>query len=286
MDANAVIHQWDTLRTMKRAREVLDPDSRKPFITLSWAGRNEPAAELAPRVEATTNRVLAQYEGSPAVWFQSPTDLGQDPVHLPGDLPALTDLLEDSFDRTLGDCSSRTSLSLFIDEDPPKLDRTSTSLSLAAGSGERNTVTLRLTEDFPLGSPSQAARLLLDLTRIWQPDSAELMTISAVRAALGKGPYNHVAYMLWASNKAYDPSPQIEGELVLPYGEGALHVVREWTDQAVVALSEELSRTGEQRASAEPDLQDLPHVPEGYPDELEDLDSLVSWGDAVLPRAD
>ncbi|GAA1350911.1 hypothetical protein GCM10009636_10580 [Arthrobacter koreensis] len=271
---------------MKRAREVLDPDSRKPFITLSWAGRNESAAELAPRVEATTDRVLAQYKGSPAVWFQSPTDLGQDPVHLPGDIPALTDLLEDSFDRTLGDYSSRTSLSLFVDEDPPKLDRTSTSLSLAVGSGERNTVTLRLTEDFPLGSPSQAARLLLDLTRIWRPDSAELMTISAARAALGKGPYNHVAYMLWASDKAYAPSPEIEGELVLPYGEGRLHVAREWTDQAVVALFEELGRSGTHRASAESNLQEPPHLKEGYPDQLTDLDSLVSWGSSGTPRLD
>lgn len=271
---------------MKRAREVLDPDSRKPFITLSWAGRNESAAELAPRVEATTNRVLAQYEGAPAVWFQSPTDLGQDPVHLPCDLPALTDLLQDSFDRTLGDYSSRTSLSLFIDEDPPKLDRTSTSLSLAAGSGERNTVTLRLTEEFPLGSPSQAARLLLDLTRIWQPDSAELMTVSAARDTLGKGPYNHVAYMLWTSNKTYDPSPEVDGEIALPHGEGRLHVAKLWTDQAVVALYEQLGQAGTVRASAESDLQDLPHVPEGYPDQLKDLDSLVSWGDAVLPRQD
>ena len=69
--------------------------------------------------------------------------------------------------------------------------------------------------------------------------------------------------MLWTSDKAYDQSPEIGGELILPYGEGRLHVAREWTDQAVVALFEELGRSGTQRASGESDLQDPPHVPEG-----------------------
>ncbi|PPB50904.1 hypothetical protein C4K88_03330 [Arthrobacter pityocampae] len=211
-------------------------------------------------------------------WVTAPDDIGGEPVPIPVDPGALVEMIDASFDRSLG-FRNRTLLSLFLRDDPSDESRTDPSLSIGVGSGSTNNISLRLTDDFPLGSPAEAARLFVDLVRIWQPDLARFSTISAIKATMGKGHVNHAGYLAWVSATAYGPEPETDRELVLPHGEGWVYVAREWTDQGVVALFEDLARGGAHRVSARPDVQNPPHIPDGYPAGLEELDRLVSWGE-------
>ncbi|PPB50903.1 hypothetical protein C4K88_03325 [Arthrobacter pityocampae] len=273
---DAVILAPGRVSTMMTIRDVLGPDYRKPSMNLGWAGRGESAADLAPRIAATTARIAAQYPADSMHWFKGPSDFGQDFIRIPADPGALVEMIDASFDRSSG-YPNRTLLSLFLYDDSP--EQSQAELSIGVGSGSTNNISLRLTDDFPLGSPAGAARLFVDLVRIWQPDLAVFQTMSAIKATMGKGHVNHAGYLAWVSATAYGPEPETDREIVLPHGEGWVYVAREWTDQGVVALFEDLVRGGAHRVNARPDVQNPPHVPEGYPAGLEDLDRLVSWGE-------
>ncbi|PPB50905.1 hypothetical protein C4K88_03335 [Arthrobacter pityocampae] len=276
--ADAAIPDPGTVKTMMTIRDVLGPNYDDPFVSLSWAGRTESAAELAPRIAATTARIAAQYPAGSMQWVRAPRDLGQEPVRIPVDTDALTEMIDASFDRSLG-FRNRTLLSLFLRDDPSDESSTDPSLSIGIGSGSTNSISLRLTDDFPSGSPAGAARLFVDLVRIWQPDWAEFSSISAVEATMGKGHVNHASYLAWISATAFGPEPETDREIVQPHGEGWIYAAREWTNQGIVALSEDLARGGAQRISTRPDVQHPPHIPEGYPAGLDELDRLVSWGE-------
>lgn len=58
-----------------------------------------------------------------------------------------------SFDLTLGNYASRTSMSVFLRMDPSPQRTPAPGLNIAAGSGNANIATVRLTEDFHLGPP-------------------------------------------------------------------------------------------------------------------------------------
>lgn len=274
MDPHELTTESDILNSMRTVREVLGPECRKPFISLSWGGRNESPQELSGRIFATLQLVSARFPTSTYRWFKGPNDIGQPPTPVPETPGDLVEMVTDSFDMTFGSYYSRTLLSLFLLEGPAKLMDPPSAVTVRAGSGDSNQVNVTVPEEFPLGTPSDAARLFLDLMRIWQPDDARFLTASANRAIMGRGYVSHAAYLAWSSSKAHAPAPATERELVIPFGDGWLHVAKEWTVPALVALHEDL-RPG---WTDGPEVQDPPHVPDGYPAELDALDSEIVWG--------
>lgn len=274
MHPNELTAKSDRLNDMKTVREVLGPDCRKPFVSLIWEGRNESSPELSARIKETLLLVSSRFPDGAYRWFKGPADVGEAPSVVPETIGELAEMVTDSFDMTLGSYFSRSSLSLFLLEGPTHLMDVPSAVSVDAGSGNSNRVTVDLSEDFSMGSPSDAARFFLDLVRIWQPDSAKFMTASAARATMGKGYVSHAAYLSWTSAKAHPPTSQAEGEMVIPFGDGWLYVARTWTIPAIVALHEEL-RPGRTDA---PEVQEPPQLPEEYPVELDGLDSNIVWG--------
>lgn len=266
----------DRLNVMKTVRDVLGPDCRKPFVSLIWEGRNESALELSVRILETLQLVSSRFPDGAYQWFRGPADVGEAPTAVPETIGELAGMVADSLDTELGSYFSQSHLSLFLLDGPTHLMDVPSSVTVAAGSGDSNSnrVTVDLPEDFPLGSPSDAACLFLDLVRIWQPDSAKFNTASAARAIMGRGYVSHAAYLSWTSAKAHSPASQAEGEMAIPFGDGWLYVARTWTIPAIVALHEEL-HPGRTNA---PEVQDPPYLPEGYPIELDGLDSQIVWG--------
>lgn len=122
-----VVPDPGTVTIMKTIRDVLGPDYDDPFVSLNWAGRTESAAELAPRIAATTARIAAQYPAGSMQWVTAPDDIGGECVPIPVDTDALTELIDASFDRSLG-FRNRTLLSLFLCDDPS--DESSTDSTL------------------------------------------------------------------------------------------------------------------------------------------------------------
>ena len=274
MDADAVKQPSGTLNTMTTIREVLGPECRKPFISLIWEGRDESALEISRRLGPTMSLVADRLPVGTAFWYRYTDEASEEPLTVPEATEALEPVVEETFNSPSSEYFSRSSLSLFLFEDPAQRSSPTTSISVAAGSGNSNTVTVNFTEDFPLGPPSAAVRLFLDLVRIWQPDLASFSTVSAVRARMGTGHVSHAAYLSWTSAKAHDQVPAAEGEYTVPFGEGQLFVAKLWTLDGLRALHEELGPS----AVKGPEVQNPPQFPDGYPTELERIDSAVVWG--------
>ena len=274
MDADGVKQPSGTLNTMSPIREVLGPECRKPFISLIWEGRDESALEISRRLCPTMSLITDRSPAGTAIWYRYTDETGEEPLTVPEAAEALGPVVEATFNSPSSEYFSRSSLSLFLFEDAAQRSSPTTSVSVAAGSGTSNIVTVNFTEDFPLGPPSAAARLFLDLVRIWQPDLASFSTISAVRARMGTGHVSHAAYLSWTSEKAHDQAPAAEGEYMVPFGEGQLFVAKSWTLAGLLALHEELGPG----AVKGPEVQDPPHFPDGYPAELDRLDSEIVWG--------
>ncbi|MCC3277832.1 hypothetical protein LJ754_01470 [Arthrobacter sp. zg-Y40] len=274
MDTDAVKQDSSTLKSMKTIREVLGSECRKPFISLIWEGRDESALEVARRLASSMRLISGHFPAETNKWYPPTDDNGGGEIPVEEDPGALENLIEPTFNHVFEDNFFRSSTYLFLFEDPAQRLNPAASINVVAGFRTQNRVTIELPESFPLGPPSAAARLFLDLMRIWQPDSAEFSTISAVRASMGKGYASHAAYLAWASAKAQPPAPAAEGELVIPFGDGWLYVAKKWTVPAIVALHQELNPG---RTDA-PKIQDTPNFPDGYPVQLDGLDSAILWG--------
>ena len=274
MDTDVVEEQSGRLNAMRTIREVLGHDCRKPFVSLSWEGRNESALELSTRILATLQLISARFPAGTYSWFKGPSDIGETPAPVPEAPMDLAEMVRATFDMKFGSYYSRSLLSLFLLEGPTKLLDLPSAVTVRAGSGDSNQVTVDLPEDFPLGDPSDAARLFLDLVRIWQPDLASFSTISAVRALMETKHSSHAAYLAWSSFKAHIPARPTERELVIPFGDGWMYVAKEWTVPALVALHNEIAP----EKVKGPDLQDPPSFPDGYPAVLDELDGEILWG--------
>ncbi|MCC3290359.1 hypothetical protein [Arthrobacter sp. zg-Y1110] len=258
---------------MRTVREVLGPECRKPFISLVWEGRKESALEVARRLAPTMSLISDRYPAGSVNWYLPTDENGGGTVPVPEDPGSLESVVKET-KATTGSEFDSSGTYLFLYEDPAQRMNPLASISVAAGFTRDNEVTVDLPEDFPLGPPSAAARLFLDLVRIWQPDSASFMTVSAIRASMGKGCVSHAAYLAWTSAKAHEQVPAVSGEYVIPFGEGQLFVAREWTLPGIVALHDEL---GPEELGG-PKVQDPPSFPDGYPTELDGLDSEILWG--------
>ena len=131
-------------------------------------------------------------------------------------------------------------------------------------------VKLQLSDDFPLGAPSEAAHWFSGLVRIWQPDHARLSN-SAVQRVTG---LTRAAYLSWTSVKAYT-EPESAREIRFPFGDGNLRAARVWTPDGIVALDRELAQAGAPRYSNRPTKQAPPSLPDDCPEEVAALDRAI-----------
>lgn len=143
---------------MRTVSEVLGSECRKPFISLIWEGRDESALEISRRLGPTLSLIADRLPAGPAIWYRYTDEAGEEPLTVPDATEALEPVVEATFNSPDSEYFSRSSLSLFLFEDPAQRSRPTTSISVAAGSGTSNTVTVNFTEDFPLGPPSAVCR--------------------------------------------------------------------------------------------------------------------------------
>lgn len=259
---------------MKSVNEVFGAESPRTYINLNWAGRVERPTAIAARLSATMS-VLSEWTG--LQWYRDTADRMGTEVRfelVPTEVARLTQVIDSTGGNDDEGSFSWTGFfqSLRAGSDPSSKTLAVLNGSTASIMEQRNQVKLQLTDEFPLGTPSQAAHWFLDLVRIWQPDQARLSTL-ALQKATG---FSRAGYLSWTSSKAYT-EPESDAEILIPFGDGALRVSRTWTVDAIVQINRELEEAGAPEFSDRPAVQDPPHFPEGYPEGLDSLDHEVSW---------
>lgn len=259
---------------METVSDVMGPDNRVTFISLGWAGRYETAEQTATRLAASLpalNRV------DDAVWYLI-ADRPQPILDAVPETPeALTAIVASHIDREdWSDTGAWANTNFGLRTDAGQMSPDLALLTAAAGTDldGPNVVTIRLAPDYPLGAPSQAARLFVDLVRIWQPDRARLSTLSTDEHIIT----TRAAYLAWTSAKAYREPDPLPEEISIPFGDGTLYASRTWSVEAVTALHAALKSAGAPRYLDRPDEQDPPAFPDGFPAGLEELDSQITWG--------
>lgn len=264
---------------MKSGKDIFGISSG-PFINLNWAGRGESPESAAARLAGTMS-VLSVWTG--LQWYRDTGDRNSSVVRfdlIPAEQQGLTELINPraAWARDAAPRLSSYFLSLRSSPDPA---RTYTALLSGSAGSEQdlsNQVKLQLADDFPVGTPSQAARWFLDLVRIWQPDRAR-MSSQSVEQEIG---LTRAAYLSWASVKAYT-EPLSDKEIRIPFGDGALGAARLWTVEGIAALDRDLRQAKAPKASIRPSLQDPPQFPSRYPKELDSLDREVTWSPGIQP---
>lgn len=253
---------------MKTVFEVFGSESRRTHVNLNWAGRAEPVSHTADRLSATM-AMLSKWTGFS--WYRDTEDLQSRKSHfelVPADSKSLSGLL------VPGDEHNEEAASFFMSliRDPATPSVATLSGSVGLRIDQENNVKLRLGEDFPMGSPSEAAVWFLDLVRIWQPDRAVLSN-SAAQMVTG---LRRSAYLSWTSSKAYE-EPNSNAEIDIEFGDGNLRAARVWSVEGIGALDNELKNAGAPEYDERPAVQDTPQFPDGYPAGLEILDHEVIW---------
>lgn len=237
-------------------------------IDLAWNGREEDFSSTAARLSASLVR-LTELTG--LQWHYDTADLQSRSAAfatVPSDPEAIAGILRQNQDQDWG--FTACTFSALLSAGPGTGAPTPAQIHIASGSplDSWNRMNLDLSDDFPLGTVTDAAALFSDLVRIWQPDHAQLGT-RAMYAAL---PTTRAAFMSWTSAKAYT-EPESDGEICVPFGDGTLRVARDWTVEAVLKLDTELKAAGAPQADNSPKTQDPPQFPSESPD-LTELASL------------
>lgn len=270
---------------MRSVKEIFGADSPNTYINLNWAGRKEYPSAVAGRL-ASTMALLSDRTGMR--WYRDTADRNSNEVRF----ELVTTKKEDLSDflnphtrqERLPDFLSKAEeewselpawmgfhISLRASSDRDALTLATLNGSTASSMEQRNEVQLELADDFPLGTPSEAAHWFLDLVRIWQPDHARLSN-TATQLVTG---LTRAAYLSWTSAKAYK-EPESPQEISIPFGAGNLRAARVWTPDCIVALDRELALAGAPRYSNRPTKQDPPTLPDDYPEEVATLDRTIT----------
>ncbi|MCC3265893.1 hypothetical protein [Arthrobacter gengyunqii] len=273
---------------MKTVQEIFGTDSRNTYVNLNWAGRRETPSAIAERLSATMS-LLAHRTGMN--WYRDTADRNSQDVNfvvVPSDKKALIDVLhprarEEAVpdflnphtDVEWSEFPTWMGFHIILRAGAERDAHTLATLngSTASSMDRRNDIQLELEDDFPMGTPSDAARWFAELIRIWQPDHARFSN-TATQLVTG---LTHAAYLSWTSTKAY-VEPESAQEIRIPFGDGNLHAARLWTPSGIAALNRELAQAGAPRYSKRPKQQDLPSFPDKDPEGLETLDDEVDWG--------
>lgn len=278
---------------MRAVAEIFGTDSGT-YINLNWAGRKEHPSEVARRL-AGTMALLSDRTGMR--WYRDTADRNNNEVKFEL-VPTTEEALIDLLNPRNGEGKLTDFLSEAEDEwsEFPEWmgfhiilragsDRNATTLAYLTGSTassmeRRNQVKLQLSDDFPLGAPSEAAHWFSGLVSIWQPDHARLSN-SATQRVTG---LTRAAYLSWTSVKAY-AEPESAHEIRIPFGDGNLRAARVWTPDGIVALDRELAQAGAPRYSKRPTEQDPPSFPEQFPEGLALLSREIVWDPYLSPQA-
>ena len=256
---------------MKTVREIFGEQSEGTFVGLAWNGREESQLDSAARLVASMS-LLAELTG--LQWWRDTEPLESRTGHfvtVPAEVSAVADLLREDIRLDWGETASSFS-GLLSAADPNTGSPVVAQLHTAMGSplDGWNRAEVLLTDDFPLGSPAQAAAWFAELVRVWEPDHARLTSIAVLENMV----FTRASYISWTSNKAYT-EPVSELEVRFPFGDGTLCVAREWTVEGITALDRDLAAAGAPRLSMHPKKQDVPQFPDELPAGLDSLDREV-----------
>lgn len=272
---------------MRAVKEIFGADSPNTYVNLNWAGRRETPSAIVGRLAATMS-LLSDRTGMD--WYRDAAGLNSQHVNfqmVPTDREWLTEFLNPraSGEAVTDFLSPRAEadwselpvwmgfhINLRAGSDRNAPTWATLNGSTASSMDRRNEVQLELADDFPMGTPSEAAHWFLELVRTWQPDQARLSN-TATQLVTG---LTRAAYLSWTSTKAYT-EPESAQEIRIPFGDGNLRVARVWTPDGIVTLDRELAQAGAPRYSKRPTDQDPPNFPEVYPQALGILDSEVVW---------
>lgn len=268
---------------MRSVGDIFGADRSDAYINLNWAGRRETPSALAGRLAATLS-MLSDRTGMS--WYRDTADRNSYDVNfemVPTDPEALAEFLNTRTDEGWTEVPPWMGFHILLRAGADRNAKTLATLSGSTASSmeRRNGIHLQLADDFPFGTPSEAARWFLELVRTWQPDHARLSNAGA-QAVTG---LTRAAYLSWTSAMAY-AEPESAQEIRIPFGDGNLGAVRVWTPEGIVALDRELAAAGAPRYSNRPSKQTAPTFPDRLPEGLSVLDHEVTWsggsGDAVV----
>ncbi|WP_146070494.1 hypothetical protein [Arthrobacter sp. 08Y14] len=262
---------------MRSVEEIFGADRSDAYINLNWAGRRETPSVLAGRL-ASTLSMLSDRTGMS--WYRDTADRNSHDVNfelVPTGAEALAEFLNPRTDEGWMDLPPWMGFHILLRASSDRNAKTLATLSGSTASSmeRRNEIHLELADDFPLGTPSEAARWFLELVRTWQPDHARLSNSAAQRVT----GLTRAAYLSWTSAIAYT-EPESAQEIGIAFGDGKLRAARVWTPEGIVALNRELAQAGAPRYSNRPTQQNPPTFPEDYPEELSTLDReiIVEYG--------
>lgn len=251
-------------------KDVFGEACEDTYANLNWAGREESLESSARRL-AVTMSLLSGLTG--LQWYRDTEGLQSRTanfVPVPADPTALADILQLGLRSNWGDTAA--TFRFLLSRDVLSLENAeSAALSGSVGSAADswNQVKLELSDDFPLGGPTEAAALFAELVRIWQPDHARLSNYAVQKELV----MTRAAYLSWTSNKAYE-EPASDLEVSIPFGDGNLRAARVWTPGHVVALNAELTAAGAPSFSRRPVQQDPPLFPSETPDLASELSTV------------
>lgn len=262
-------------------KDVFSTEHGMVTLFMAWHGRGESPAGIASRLLPTTRLLTGLYPEGRAGFVTLGGPGYNSSNSVPQTLEDLTEFALNKTDRGRdGEVfeKGRTRLTMLLSPDPslPKL-QSDAMLSVVAGTplANSNYVSIQFEDSFPLGAPSVAAHWFLDLVRIWQPEYAALRTDLANAADRS----TFAGYLSWGSAKAFSAQPDVVSAKRIPFGDGFLYAAREWTLDGFVAFDRDLAAVGGNETANIPDFQDPPAFPdEGYPEELDLLDDLVTLG--------
>ncbi|MFF3038896.1 hypothetical protein [Arthrobacter citreus] len=219
---------------METVQEVLGPDNAEAFVTLSWAGRDEDASAIAHRLQPTLTLIAGLYPAGSVHWYIASSEIQRELAPVPSQEEALIKYVDSTFERPWGESNAWTAVFLELKGAPSQKAPVLSALSVRAGTADpkMNSVTLNLSPEFPMGTPSQAAAWFLELVRIWQPESA-FFTTQATLDEVDLG-ITHAAYLAWIS--AARDGADVDGEMRIHDVSDTLYVAKLWTVPGIVSL--------------------------------------------------
>lgn len=234
------------------------------WLVLEWGSRKETPAQVAERILPTLSLFRGRFPETDARWQMSvETIFGRHApwVDIPDGPEELGALIQSPRQRDVADSLVDTGtltakFSLTAAGDP---DNGLFVFDISAGRSfvwdtPANRIPLRPPADFVIGSPEEAQGWFTALARIWQPETACLITpgtMDSCREKRKRLGLDHrsvyapsVGYLNWLSHTGYGRIPFPLEAVVREHPEGTLISVKDWTAAAVADLYEELETMG------------------------------------------
>ncbi|MCQ1956456.1 hypothetical protein NNX39_08085 [Arthrobacter sp. zg-Y826] len=242
------------------------PDGERvhAWLSLEWGSRKETPVQVAERILLTLPLLRNRFPELDAAWQMSVKTLfapGPQWIDIPDGPETLGALIQSPRQRDVPDSlvdtgTLKAKFSLTAGGDP---ENGLFLFDISAGRSHfwtlpANSISLRPPADFVLGSPEEARGWFGELVRIWQPETACLMTPETMdlcrerRGQLGIGhrPFSapSVGYLNWFSRTGYGRLPFPLDAVTREDPDGTLIAVPDWNAAAVADLYAELETMG------------------------------------------